>query len=268
MKKIILLNSIFPILIFTGCGNENDEQNNTSEPQMLLSKITTTDYKNPSNITTSITSLNYNSNKQLINISSENRLTTVEYDNNGKPSKTTYYKADGTVSFYTNYIYSGDQLTTAKSIFTNIENNQTSTYTYANGKVTAINHCQTTNCSNPSTDSYTYNGKNISSEILLSNGLNGASSVTKRDFSYDNKTNPYSLFNKDYRISISGPQFLSQNNYTSEKISKKDGSGNWIQIENINYEIQYNSAQLPTQVIGKSTSGANYVKYNYEYILQ
>lgn len=267
MKKNILLNSIFSILLFTGCRNENDELNNTPEPQMLLSKITTTDYKNPSNITISITALNYNSNKQLVKVSSENRLTTVEYDNNGKPSKTTYYKADGTVGYYTNYTYNGDQLTTAKAIYTNTDSNQTITYTYTNGKVTTITHCQTTNCSNPSTDSYSYNGENISTEILLSNGISAAS-ATKRDFLYDNKINPYSLINKDYRISIGGAQFLSQNNYTSEKISKKDSSGNWIQFENISYEIQYNSSQLPTQIIGKSENGANYVKYNYEYILQ
>ena len=67
---------------------------------------------------------------------------------------------------------------------------------------------------------------------------------------------------------MGGAYALSKNNYASERISYKDSSGNWVQNQQVIYEIQYNSAQLPIQVIGKTTTGANYVKYNYEYIVQ
>lgn len=45
-----------------------------------------------------------------------------------------------------------------------------------------------------------------------------------------------------------------------------DSTGNWIQIQNITYEIQYNNTQLPSKVIGKDAHGNTLIEYNYEYI--
>lgn len=65
---------------------------------------------------------------------------------------------------------------------------------------------------------------------------------------------------------MGGAYTLSPNNYTTEKISYKTNSGSWTESQVNTYEIQYNSAQLPTQVTGKDANGNNTVKYNYEYI--
>lgn len=260
MSSVVVLNS---------CENEDKIEyiTDSTEQRILLSKVTTVYYNNPANPQTSVATLEHNNQGQLIKISSENRITTLEYNNAGKLFKTIYYLANGTIDYYTSYTYNGDELKTVKAIYTNTSYNRTTTYIYTNGKVTNTNLCQSTNCSNPSTNLYTYNGENISTEISSGNGISGISTI-KREFLYDNKKNPYSLINKDFRISVSGGQFLSENNYTSEKISQKDSSGNWVQLENINYEIQYNSAHLPIQIVGKTTTGANYVKYSYEYVVQ
>ena len=70
---------------------------------------------------------------------------------------------------------------------------------------------------------------------------------------------------KYFRIIMGGAEFLSQNNYTTVKISGKDGTGNWSQIMNFTYQIEYNSNQLPTQVMVKLDNN-DYAKYTYEYI--
>lgn len=255
-------------IFFTGCSSndENDNGNNPNEPQILLSKITTVYYDNPSSPQTTVATLEYNSQRQLIKISSEGRTSTFEYDATGKPTKTNYYKTDGSLDYYTSYTYTGEQLTKAQAIYTNADFNRTMTYTYNNGKLATTTLCQSPDCSHPSTSSYTYNGENVSIETAITGGTIPFS--TKREYTYDNKINPYSLTNKYFRISLTGAYILSQNNYTTEKISYKDNAGNWIQNQNIIYEIQYNNSQLPTQVIGKEANGNNSVKYNYEYITQ
>ena len=267
MKKYFFLGSMSIVVFCTGCSSndENDNTNNPNKPQILLSKITTIYYNDPTNPQTNVATLDYNSQRQLIKMYSEGITSILEYDTAGKPTKTSYYKADGTLQHYILYTYNGEELTTTNMIYANSNYNLKTTYNYNNGKLANIAQCQSPVCSDISTTSYTSNGDNISVETSIADGL---SAPTKREYSYDNKINSYSLLNKYFRIVLGGAYALSKNNYTSEKISYKDSAGNWVPNQNVVYEIQYNSAQLPTQVIGKSLSGANYVKYNYEYITQ
>lgn len=253
-------------LLCNSCsGNDDNDTINNPEPKRLLSKVTSVYYSNPTQPNTSVVTYNYNSQRQLINVLSQGRTTSFEYDTTGKLSKTNYYNTDGTIAYYTIWTYNGSQLTTIKSIYPDSNNNTTKVYTYNNDKVTATSLCFSSNCTIPSTSSYTYNGDNVSTEILFSDNIGGASTI-KREFSYDNKINPYSLTNTYFRTYLAGTQFLSQNNYTSEKISRKDSEGNWVQIQHITYEIQYNNAQLPSKVIGKDANGNTLIEYNYEYI--
>ncbi|MCS3532755.1 hypothetical protein [Chryseobacterium sp. JUb7] len=267
MKKYFFLSLISSIVFFTGCSSndENDNGNNPNETQVLLSKITTVYYDNPTNPQTSVTTLDYNSQRQLTKMYSGGITSILEYDTAGKPTKTNYYKADGTLDHYILYSYNGEELTTTNMIYTNSNYNLKTTYNYNNNKLSSITQCQSPNCSDISTTSYTYNGDNISIETSIAGGV---SVPTKREYSYDSKKNPYSLLNKYFRSALGGAYILSQNNYTLDKISFRDNTGNWIQNQNITYEIQYNNSQLPTQVIGKDSYGNNYVKYNYEYITQ
>lgn len=257
------------VIFFTGCSS-NEENDVITDPvagsPALLSKITTVYYDNPSNPETTVATLEYNSQKQLVKTISEGRASVFEYDTAGKPVKTNYYKPDGTLEYYSTYTYNGDQLMKVKSIYSNTNNNRTITYSYSNGKVTGYTLCQSADCTNPSTSSYTYSGENISAEVSVSGGT--FSFATKSEFSYDNKLNPFSYTNKYFRTTMGGAYTLSPNNYTAEKVSYRDNAGNWIPSQNIIYEIQYNNLQLPTQVIGKGINGDMYVQYNYEYITQ
>ncbi|MEN4761742.1 hypothetical protein ABEG63_15515 [Chryseobacterium sp. C39-AII1] len=270
MKKYFLLSMMSSVVFCKGCSSNDENETIITDPVVgppaLLSKITTVYYDNPSNPETTVATLEYNSQKQLSKIISEGRTSVFEYDTAGKPVKTNYYKADGTLEYYAAYIYNGEQLTTVNSIYSNSDYNRSITYNYNNGKLSGYTQCQSGDCSKPSTSTYTYNGDNIATEIYVSGGTFSFS--TKREFVYDNKLNPFSYTNKYFRTTIGGAYVLSPNNYTSEKISNKDNAGNWIPNQNITYEIQYNSHQLPTQVIGKEANGNMYVKYNYEYITQ
>ncbi|TXI96131.1 MAG: hypothetical protein E6Q35_08375 [Chryseobacterium cucumeris] len=252
--------------LFLNCSSNNDENNepNPSDSQILLSKVTTVYYTSPSGPHTSITKLDYNSQKQLLKITSETTTSVLEYDDAGKPSKITYHKADGTVAYYKTFTYNGDQLTMIKK--TDPDTHYNTTMTYTNGKVTGTSTCESSSCPIPSTMSYTYSGDNVSEEISVSDGIGGPH-TNKKEFSYDNKVNPYSLMGKYFRIIMGGAEFLSQNNYTTVKISGKDGTGNWSQIMNFTYQIEYNSNQLPTQVMVKLDNN-DYAKYTYEYITQ
>ncbi|KAA2224112.1 hypothetical protein [Chryseobacterium sediminis] len=264
--KIQFFIGLMSSFLFFNCSSNNEEnETNPSEPQILLSKATTVYHGNSTNPSTDVVKFDYNNQKQLIKISSENTISILEYDATGKPSKINYQKTDGTGAYYKTCTYNGDQLTMVKTIY------PTSTYntaiTYNNGKVTATSLCESPNCTNPSTTSYSYSENNVSEENSISDGIGGAHHF-KKEFSYDNRVNPYSLINRYFRIFMGGPQFLSQNNYTAEKISKKDNAGNWNQILNITYQIEYNNSQLPTQVIGKDDDGNEFVRYTYEYITQ
>ncbi|MDF2831383.1 MAG: hypothetical protein K0Q82_489 [Chryseobacterium indoltheticum] len=256
------------VVFFNSC-NSTDEYELITDPvqqRILLSKVTTVYYDNPANPQTTVSTLEYNNQGQLIKTSSAGRNSINEYDATGKPVKTDYYKTDGTLEYYALYTYNNDQLHNVKAIYSDTNLNRTINYTYSNGKVATSTLCQTANCSNPSISSYTYNGDNITLETSEMGG--SVSFSTKNEYLYDNQLNPYTFTNKYFRIMMGGAYALSKNNYASERISFKDSAGNWVQNQNIIYEIQYNSAQLPVQVIGKAANGNNYVKYNYEYILQ
>jgi hypothetical protein len=269
MKKCFLLSIMSSVLFFTGCSSDGESDMPIADPlasPALLSKITTVYYDNPANPETTVATLEYNSQKQLIKTISEGRTAVFEYDTAGKPAKTNYYNPNGTLDYYSIYYYNGGQLTTLKSIYSNPNYNRTITYSYNNGKVTGYTQCQSADCANPSTSSYAYNGENISVETSVSGGP--LSFSTKSEFSYDNKLNPFSYTNKYLRTTMGGAYILSLNNYTTEKISYKDNAGNWIPSQNITFEIQYNNLQLPTQVIGKEADGSMSVKYMYEYITE
>lgn len=270
MKKYFLLSMMSSVVFFTGCNSSDDTAVIITDPAVappaLLSKVTTVYYDNPANPETTVATLEYNSQKQLSKIVSAGRTSVFQYDMAGRPIKTNYYKADGSLEYYAEYIYNGEQLEKVKSIYSNSDYNRTINYTYNNDKVSGYTQCQSGDCTKPSTSSYTYTGDNISSEISVSGGT--FSYTTKREFTYDGKLNPFSYTNKYFRMSTGGAYALSSNNYTTEKISYKDNAGNWINNQNIIYEIQYNNNQLPTQVIGKESNGNIYVKYNYEYIMQ
>lgn len=259
MSSVIFLNS---------CESEDEIEFITDpvEQKILLSKVTTVYYDNPANPETTVSTLEYNNQGQLIKSVSAGRSSTVEYNTAGKPVKTNYYNTDGTIEYYSQYNYNGEELANVKAIYSNADLNRTINYTYNNGKVATSTLCQTTDCSNPIISSYIYNGENITVETSETGGT--FSSSSKREYLYDNQLNPFTFTNKYFRIMMGGAYALSKNNYASERISYKDNSGNWVQNQQVIYEIQYNSAQLPIQVVGKTTSGANYVKYNYEYIVQ
>lgn len=259
MSSVVFLNS---------CESEDEIEFITDpvEQRILLSKITTVYYDNPASPQTTVSTLEYNNQGQLTKTSTAGRNSFNEYDTAGKPIKTNYYKTDGTLEYYSLYTYNGEQLQNVKAIYSNSDFNRTINYTYNNGKVVTSTLCQTADCSNPSISSYTYNGDNITVETSVTGGT--ISFSNKSEYLYDNQLNPYTYTNKYFRIMMGGAYALSKNNYASEKMSYKDSSGNWIQNQQVIYEIQYNSAQLPVQVIGKTTSGASFVKYNYEYILQ
>ncbi|MEJ5106266.1 hypothetical protein [Chryseobacterium sp. MYb328] len=267
MKNYLFLGIISTAVFFNSCSSNDDNEGTdipSEQPQLLLSKVTTIYYDNPSKPETTVSTLSYNNQKQLIKTVSEGRTLTVEYNTTGKPSKTNYYNSDGTLDYYSTYTYSGDQLTNIKAIYANSDDNRTVTYNYnTNGQMISSTLCQNPECSSPATDTYVYNGNNISSETSTWGGFMTYSN--KKDFSYDDKLNPYTNINKYLKIMMGSAYNLSKNNYLIEKISYKD-NGVWLQNQTITYTIQYNSSGLPVQVVGKEANGNNYVQYSYEYI--
>lgn len=250
--------------IFTSCSSNDD--NNISEKKLLLSKITTTYYDNPANPETNVSTLEYNTQGELIKTLSDGRVSTFEYSN-GKPTKVNYYNNHQTLEYYTVFYYNADKLVNIKAIYTNPNSNRKSTYTYnANGQLTSSTLCQSEDCSNPSSNSFTYNGDNVLTETYVMGGTIAFS--TKREFSYDDQLNPFTNTNKYLKIMMEGAYNLSKNNYTIEKVSYKNSDGAWIQNQTITYSTQYNSSHLPVQVIGKEADGTTSVRYNYEYITQ
>lgn len=269
MKNYFFLGLISSVMIFNSCSSNDDNDTNESvEKKILLSKITTLYYGDPTNSQTTVTTFEYNNHGALIKVVADGRTAIFEYKDE-KPVKVNYYNANQTLEYYTAFTYNGDKLTNIKAIYTNPNFNRNSTYTYnTNGQLASSTLCQSENCSNPSTTLYTYNGDNISTETNEAGGTIGIYNNTKKEISYDNKLNPYTNINKYLRIMMEGAGNLSKNNYTTEKLSYKDSNGNWIQNQTLTYSMQYNSSQLAIQVIGKEASGANFIQYNYEYIIQ
>ncbi|SMO76100.1 hypothetical protein SAMN06265171_106181 [Chryseobacterium rhizoplanae] len=267
MKNFLFLGLMSSVLFFNSCSSndDNDGTNTPSEPKVLLSKVTIVYYDNPAQPQTSIQTLEYNNQGELIKTLSSSGSSEFEYSN-GKPTKTTYYRPDGTVDYYSAYTYNGDLLTTVKAIYTsNPDYNRTITYNYnTNGQMISSSLCQSPACSNPIVDTFTYDGNNISSET--SEG-GGSSYSTKIVYSYDDKLNPYININKYLKIMMGGAYAASKNNYLTEKISFKS-NGVWTQNQTRTSTIQYNSAGFPVQVVSKEANGSLSAQYNYEYITQ
>ncbi|WP_419870325.1 hypothetical protein [Chryseobacterium sp. CT-SW4] len=264
MRKYLLPGLMPLALFFNNCSSNDDHI--TSEPtekKLLLSKITTVYYDNPSAPQTTVSTLEYNNQGELIKTISEGTTSQFEY-NNGKPVRINYYKADQTLEYYATFTYNGDQLIASNAIYTNPNSNRKVTYTYnSNGQLASDTLCQTEDCSHPSVTSYTYNGNNVSVETSANEGI--YSSSNKIEFSYDDKLNPFTNTNKYFRILMGRAYVLSKNNYTQEKISYKYNNQPWTEYQNTTYTIQYNSFGFPVEVIGKDANGKYAVKYNYEY---
>lgn len=263
MKNFLFLGLMGSAALFSSCSSEDT---NTPEQKLLLHKITTVYYDNPTQPETVVQTLEYNNQGELIKTHSGERATTFEY-NNGKPVKANYYNAAQELEYYTVFSYTGDLLTGIKAVYTNPNLNRTSKYTYnSNGQLTSSTLCQTEDCSHPDTVSYTYNGDNISTETSVIGGT--ISYSYKSDFSYDDRPNPYTHINRYLKIMMERAYTLSKNNYTTDRVSFKNSDGSWNQSQTTTYSIQYNNAGFPVQVTGKEANGSPSVQYSYEYIVQ
>ncbi len=91
MKIKLFLGLAGAVAFFNSCSSDNYEMINPSADKLLLSKITTTYYDDPTKPKTEIETLEYNSQGELIRMQSEaGRNSTFEYSN-GKPVKINYY---------------------------------------------------------------------------------------------------------------------------------------------------------------------------------
>ena len=90
MKKYFFLSLMSSVVFFNSC-NSTDEYELITDPvqqRILLSKVTTVYYDNPANPQTTVSTLEYNNQGQLIKTLSEGRSSINEYDSSGKPVKT------------------------------------------------------------------------------------------------------------------------------------------------------------------------------------
>ncbi|NIF04555.1 hypothetical protein F3J23_03795 [Chryseobacterium sp. Tr-659] len=266
MKNYLFLGLMGTTLFFNSCSSNDDTVNEPAQKKLLLSKITTTYYDNPTKPETSVQNLEYNNQGELIKMQSEDRVSTFEYIN-GKPSKVNYYNTKQVLEYSTVFYYNADKLVSCKAVYSNPDYNRSSTYTYdSNGRLTSSTFCQSPDCSNPGSETYNYNGDNILTGTRTTGGM--LSFTYKSDYSYDDKLSPFTSMNKYLRIMIGGAYILSKNNYLIDKSSHKNSDGSWSPGETTTYSIQYNSSGLPVQVMGKGSDGNLSVQYNYEYITQ
>lgn len=267
MKNHFFLSLILSSVFLSSCLSKADGDllEELPEKKLLLSKMITIYYDNPNNPETTVGTLSYNDKGQLISSDSDGRNATFEYDASGKPLKAVYSNEDQTPDYYSVYTYNGEQLISIKSLYVNPSFNRNVFFTYdSKGKVETSTLCQSADCSGASKSSYVYNGDNVSVET---NVLGGTFAYTyKVEYSYDDKSNPFTNVNSNLRIMMGGAYTLSKNNYTTEKISSKNNDGTWTPSQNITYTIEYNDSNLPTKVIGKNANGTKYVEQNYEYI--
>lgn len=253
MKNYLFLGLMGAAVFFNSCSS-NDDNDETTGNRLLLSKVTTTyadpllSFLNGSQI------MEYNSKGQLIKMQSSEGISTFEY-NNGKPVKANNYNVKQQLESYFEFNYSGDQLTSNKLIHTNSQNNRTHQYTYnAAGQLTTYTICKSANCSDPSIETYTYNGGNVSLRTLKDDEL-------VSEYSYDNKVNPYTNTNKYLKVLWANNEILSKNNCTISRNNSKH-TGQDITV----YTFEYNSSGFPIKTIGKSNNGELFVQYDYEYI--
>lgn len=240
------------VLSFNSCSSNDD--NEPTGKKILLSKVTTT-YADPivSYLNGTLT-MEYNNQGQLVKIHSKEGVSTFEY-NNGKPVKSNNYNPQQQLESYAEFNYSGDRLVGNKMVYTNSENNRTHQYTYNSlGQLASYSICKSPNCSDPSIETYTYNGDNISLRTLKNEGM-------VNEYTYDNNLNPYTYTNKYLKIFWGTNDVLSKNNCMVDK-SSSNLTGNEITI----YSLEYNSSGFPIKAIGKSKNGEPFVQYDYEYI--
>ncbi|WP_312296407.1 hypothetical protein [Chryseobacterium sp.] len=266
MKIKLFLGLAGAVAFFNSCSSDNYEMINPSADKLLLSKITTTYYDDPTKPKTEIETLEYNSQGELIRMQSEaGRNSTFEYSN-GKPVKINYYNNKQILEYYLDFTYKGDQLTGNKAVYPNSNSNRTYNYTYnANGQLISSTLCQSADCSKPGTTTYTYSGNNVSLETSSTGG--NYSITDKSEYTYDNKLSPFINTNKYLKIMMGRAMTLSENNYLTDKNSFQDSDGSWKPSETTKYTLEYNNAGLPVQATGIGSDGNLSVKYNYEYII-
>lgn len=263
MKNYLFLGLMGTAVFFNSCSSSDESINETGKP-LLLSKVTTFYYDNPSKPETTVATFGYNNQGQLIKIQSKEGASVFEYSN-GKPVKENHYNAQQQLDYYAVFNYKADQLTGIQYIHTDATSDRTITYAYnSGGKMISSSLCESADCLHPITFSLAYTGDNVSVETNTFDGK----TFYKRELSYDNHLSPYANINNHLKIMMGGAYYISMSNSTAEKISYTNENGGWNQGQNITYSIQYNSSQLPIQVIGKEANGNNYVQYNYEYITQ
>ncbi|MDM1555763.1 hypothetical protein HX126_14460 [Chryseobacterium indologenes] len=260
MKNYLFLGLVSATALFNSCSSDDNDANGK---KLLLSKVTTTYYDDPSKPKTTVETSEYNSQGELIKSAYNGGNVIFEYSN-GKPIKANYYNNKQQLDYYSKFYYTGNQLNKVESIYENSNSNRTLTYTYnPNGQLASSSLCQSTDCSNPSMISYTYSGDNVSVETSL---LGGTIPITdKSEYTYDNKLSPYTNTNKYLRILMGRAITLSTNNYTIDKNSFKNND-NWVPSETTTYTYEYNSSGLPVKAIGKGSDGNLSVQYDYEYI--
>ncbi|MDN3692003.1 hypothetical protein QWZ06_06920 [Chryseobacterium tructae] len=267
MKNYLFLGMMSTVVFFSSCSS-NDDNETKNEPTgktLLLSKVTTTYYDDPSKPKTVIKSFEYNSQGELIKQLSAGKAITFEYSN-GKPIKANYYNAQQQLDFYSNFYYTGSQLNKIKNVYSNQSGSRTINYAYnSNGQLSSSTLCKTEDCSNSNTTSYTYSGDNISVGTTL--GTSAFDMSNRSEYSYDNKLNPYTNINKYLKIMMGEITALSKNNYLINKDSFLF-NGSWTPSETTTFTIQYNNSGFPVKATGIGSDGNLSVQYDYEYISQ
>lgn len=262
MKYKFLLLFAAGTLILNSCDSDRDDQ--PTEKVLLLSKITAKYYSSYGE-DTDVTSFIYNDKAQLITIDEggDSRLN-FTYDNEGKPIKATIYSGN-TIEAVQAYTYEGRQLSKANTTSGSqlIDN---TFYSYDNaGKLQSIKVCETPNCSAPYTDSFTYTGDNVTTELYTSS----FNSMYKNDYTYNTSPSPYTYMNPYIRLLHGDAETISKNTYVTSKPSyKMSGGTTWESSPAYTYTYQYNEQGLPVERIGKDASGKVDSKTVYEYIIK
>lgn len=262
-----LLGLISLTIIFNSCSNNDDTTAPVNQPvkKLYLTKAKATDLYDPDNQDTIVVSYEYDSQGQVVKFNHSTGNWTFEYSN-GKPVKVNQHSIQSPDS-YSVLTYNGDQLINFKTINANQTTQSNESYTYnASGKLTTYQNCFTDDCSPDSTTSnYTYNGNNISESNSIMVGM--LNSVSKTQYSYDDKFNPYTNVNQYIRLITEGPYNYNKNNILTEKRSYlRKSTGAWIESGNTTYTIQYNSSGFPVQALGKDADGNNIIRIDYEYM--
>lgn len=267
MKKFLPA-VLISIICLSGCSTEREDEPlpKLVEERTLLTKITTKDYRYfSSSPLITVTKFSYNDQRQLTEINSEAERAVFEYESSGKPGKSLYYKPDGTYMYTKIYVYEGDRLTKINSVYEDASQNSSVTYSYnASGQVAGVKQCKNQDCSSPTTSTYTYQNKNVTTAVIET--ASPIPSVTTRKHTFDDKKNPYSALNPYIRIMLGSSLSLNENNYDSQEVLVNYGT--YGVFNYYIYNSQYNSENYPTftQVVGGNATRE--VEYLYEYMIK